>query len=115
MMGKLIKGFLVSLLYENGAPSRPGLVGTIAGSIAPLVWLILSIHLYASGYEWKHYDTFTAGAGVTTLTGGAILGGNKFMNTQKALAGQPIVKGIPENLPYGSLKDTRAGGAGPQN
>lgn len=88
-MLKWIKGFLVELLYENGAPSRTGLFSIIAF----LAFLAASAYLLLMNQSWAHYDTFA------TLTGGGGIGGlvsNKFINNKYgAPEGQPYVKNNP--------------------
>lgn len=85
-MWKQAKKFLVSLLYENGAPSRTGLFSIMAF----LAFLLGSAYLLLLHQQWAHYDTFA------TLTGGGGLGGlvsNKFINNKYgAPSGQPYIK-----------------------
>ncbi|MCE5284545.1 MAG: hypothetical protein LLG02_01670 [Pelosinus sp.] len=85
-MREKLEGFFVGLLYENGAPSRTGLISIIAF----LAFLLGSAYLMLRHQQWAHYDTFAA------ITGGGGLGGlvsNKFINNKYgAPDGQSFIK-----------------------
>ncbi|MDU2064723.1 MAG: hypothetical protein E6713_07745 [Sporomusaceae bacterium] len=89
---KVVKKFMISLLYEGGQPSRTGLFSIIAF----LAFLAGSAYLMLKNQSWPHYDTFAA------LTGGGGLGGlvgNKLINNKY---------GSPEGQPY--IKNNQNGG-----
>lgn len=71
-----IKTFLKGLIYENGVPSRTGIISIIFA----LAFLIGSAYLLMYGITWPHYETFAV-----TTTGGGVGGlvANKFINSTK--------------------------------
>ena len=71
-----IKNFIKGLIYENGSPSRTGIISLLFA----ISFLVGSAYLIINGISWSHYETFslvTSGGGI----GGAL--GNKFINSTK--------------------------------
>lgn len=72
---KKVMQFLRGLIYENGQPSRTGLIG-LTGWLA---FLIGSFYLLVKGQRWDNYETFatfTAGGGALTQIA------NKYINSK---------------------------------
>lgn len=73
-MGKVVQ-FFRGLIYENGQPSRTGLIA-LTGWLA---FLLGSFYLLAKGQRWDNYETFatfTAGGGAVTQVA------NKLINSK---------------------------------
>lgn len=76
------------MVYENGAPSRTGLCGLLTVLIPLFVWTTVTIYLVWTKQSFTHYTDMTYGVFGTSATGGAIVAGNKWINsTKNALEG----------------------------
>ena len=95
-----MRDFFIGLIYENGAPSRTGLIAIIVALVPFLIWEVVTVYLVAAGKTWPHYEAMTAGVFGTSAAGSGVLAYNKYTNSRfNSMEFQPPVKGIPSSIP----------------
>lgn len=90
-----MRDFFVGLIYENGSPSRTGLIAMVIALVPFLIWDAVTIYLVANGIVWPHYEAMTAGVFGTSAAGTGVLAYNKYTNSRfNSMEFQPPAKGI---------------------
>ena len=80
MLDKVME-FFKDMFYENGKPSRTGIIAFIIVCLPLLVWCGITIAAYVQGKAFAHYDTMSACVFGTSAGGGGLAVVNKWINS----------------------------------
>ena len=85
--------FLKDLLYENGKPSRTGIIGLLIALVPLAVWVFITLYCLFEKYTFPHYDSMSIAVFGGSAGGAITVAYNKYINaTKNSEEGKPIVK-----------------------
>lgn len=88
-----MKQFLIDLFYENGKPSRTGILSFIITILPLLLWLFVTLYCLVEKYTFAHYDTMSVAVFGGSAGGAITVAVNKYINsTRNSVEGEPIQK-----------------------
>lgn len=88
-----MKQFLIDLFYENGKPSRTGILAMLIAILPLFLWIFVTLYCLFEKYTFPHYDSMSIAVFGGSAGGAITIAYNKYVNaTKNSQDGQPIIK-----------------------
>ena len=88
-----MKQFLIDLFYENGKPSRTGIIAFLIAVLPLIVWIYVTLYCLFHHYTFPHYDSMSIAVFGGSAGGAITIAYNKYINaTKNSEDGKPMIK-----------------------
>lgn len=88
-----MKQFFIDLFYENGKPSRTGIIAFLIAVLPLIVWIYVTLYCLFHRYTFPHYDSMSIAVFGGSAGGAITIAYNKYINaTKNSEDGKPMIK-----------------------